>query len=396
MPSNQSVALSLIAEASAVRGEWNVLAIAAQPKTGSSSLRVLINALAPAYRNAQNKSGGEENNPVQCNTLKAETDAMAAAEATRRTGGFRMLKSTGRVLSAMLLREPTARFLSGAAEVFAQHCNGWLQFRRDERRYAKGVRRSSSAGYNLPPRAGAVVTHAGVQQKILARVKFKKSRECAVVGGGRATVLAWNEPLALDELLRTLVADLAAGYRDKHVTQQTYTVFAQPYPGALISIDSQSEWSNFFLKRRHQAQEHDLDMTVQQQCCPVAGCTPTAASVARSRLLRRRELSRCLIAPLTSAHGSCIAPCTPSGRLRDVCLGYRMRFRGGAEQCLCRLVLPHRHLSTRITALLFVHLILIFYLILYLFGLRDRYAYGYAREKCKIDRALAAAKRSAA
>ena len=74
----------------------------------------------------------------------------------------------------------------------------------------------------------------------------------------------------------------------------------------------------------------------------------------------------------------------------DLCAS-AMRFRGGAEQCLCRLVLPHRHLSTRITALLFVHLILIFYLILYLFGLRDRYAY--AREKsiarCKAKRGVA-------
>ena len=253
---------SLIAETSAVHGEWSVLAIAAQPKAGSSSLRVLVSALAPAYRNAQNKSGGEENDAVHCNTLKAETDAMAAAEVTRKMGGFRVMKTNGRVLSAMLLREPTARFLSGAAEVFARHCSGWLQFRRDERRYAKGVRRSSSAGYNLPPSVGPVVTHAGVQQRILARVKFKKNRECAVVGGAAGlNVLAWNESLALDELLRTLVADLAVGYRDKHVTQQTYAVLAQPHPGALISIDSQSEWSDFFLASaglRHR------NLTVQQ------------------------------------------------------------------------------------------------------------------------------------
>ena len=155
------------------------------------TLAVVVHRMSSRYRNAAGLARGEWNGAGSCAKQRARVTS-----AEQRDGNG--------TLSAMLVRGPLSRFISGVQEEMVTNCVKWVRWREERSRTAKNLDGRAISCKRMRPTA----EHP-------AQVMLTEP-----LGG----VTAWDKPNNWPVLLRAYVRDMHAGLASQHTDQQAFYV----------------------------------------------------------------------------------------------------------------------------------------------------------------------------
>lgn len=196
---------------------WDSLILAALPKAGSTTLRSLVPKIVPSYLNQLGQPKGEENSCIQCDISQ------------------RLSHKDPVTTSAIFVREPFDRFMSGTHEILGVHCDQWVEWRTQTGR----------------PDDRLIVTQ-------VKNTNPSPHRKCWVSLNGRPAA-PWFDSTVWPATAKALLSDVRAGFRNIHINEQASKALNFPVPlDALLYTGNQTQLRMFF------AQADLLDSATRQ------------------------------------------------------------------------------------------------------------------------------------